>query len=208
VIRLSIYNYTDEAGLLPLLDNIEELLAQNESLGDRIMAYGASAWAYLRIGKLDLAEKLAEKALDLTTQTRPFAWHPYLGYVGCAEAYLGLWERGIPTNLREPTEKAIKSLLGFASVFPFLEARARLCQGRYLLLRGKARKGREESLKALEAAQRREMRCDEGAAHYMLGKHFCADDAERRKHLERAQEIFASLGAKKDLELTRQELAL
>jgi tetratricopeptide (TPR) repeat protein len=208
VTRSYIYNYTRAGGLLTVLEKINELLSQNESLADQIMGYGGLALAYLRIGKLDLAEKHAAKTLDLTTQTRPFAWHPFVGYVGSAEAYLGLWERDTPANLKEPTEKAINSLLGFASVFPFVEARARLCQGRYMLLRGKFKKGREESLKALEVAQRLEMRCDEGVAHYTLGKYFSADDAERRKHLERALEIFASLGAKKDLELTRQELAM
>jgi tetratricopeptide (TPR) repeat protein len=205
--KLEIYFTTQEIDVPPLIDKVHSLLLQNPMLIDQMWGYGSLAWTYMKINEYDLAKEYADKALDLMTQTRPFAWHSYHGYANTAATYLELWESGAYPMVKESTSKAIKALAGFAKIFSFVAAQAQLCQSHYCRLSGNTKKGRKESLKALENARRLKMRYVEGTAHFTLGKYFSSDDPERRMHLEQALEIFTDLGAKKDLELTQQALA-
>jgi tetratricopeptide (TPR) repeat protein len=204
--KMEVYSHTDEANMLALLDKLHSLLPLNLAVGDQIWGNGALARTYLHIGTFDLAEKHAEKALDLMGQTRPVAWHVFWGYSDTVVAYLGLWETTPSPDMEKSARKAIKSLYQFARIFPFAMVRARLYQSRYQWLRGKTGKARQNALKALKVAQNLRMRYDEGVAHDTLARYFSAHEPEYRNHLEQALDIFTALGMMQDVERAQQAL--
>ena len=87
----------------------------------------------------------------------------------------------------------------FAGVFPVGRPRWAILEGRRSWLAG--RRGRAQRLwrRALTSATQLDMPYEEGLAHYQIGSHLDANDAERAVHLEAAREIFGRIQAARAL---------
>jgi hypothetical protein len=125
--------------------------------------------------------------------------HIFEGYAGVAEVYLSLWEAGDHAAAR-PARQACTALRQYARAFPIARPRAWLWQGLGAHLSGHHRGGLAAWRKSLAAAERLTMPCEQGRAHYQIGRHLPARDPARQAHLTRAGEIFADIGALYELD--------
>jgi len=99
---------------------------------------------------------------------------------------------------------ACRQLRRYTRVFLIGQPRRWVRQGTHAWLAHKPARAQRAWAKGLTAAQNLQMPYDEGLAHYEIGRH--APQAERHAHLQKAAEIFASLGARYDAEQAKSEL--
>jgi tetratricopeptide (TPR) repeat protein len=199
----------DEA--IRCLQQSQSLLATGAGTVDEAMEielYGLFSSALLHRSEHGQALAVAGKLADLTTEAYPSNFGTLVGYAAPAEVYLALWEANHPQpDLGDLARKACKTLRGFARVFSIGQPRASLWQGLYEWLAGKPAKASKAWHESLDAAERLSMPYDQGLAHYEIGRHLAQNDPARRKHLTRAGELFADLGASHNLRLAEEELA-
>jgi eukaryotic-like serine/threonine-protein kinase len=88
----------------------------------------------------------------------------------------------------------------YARAFPIAQPRAWLCQGLGAHFFGHHRRALAAWRKSLAAAERLAMPCEQGRAHYQIGRHLPAGDPAQQAHLTRADEIFADIGALYELD--------
>jgi hypothetical protein len=176
------------------LQAVTELLAGRGSRADEILTDGLLALACLRRHDNERARLAAQRAARLIAQSQPFAVHILEGYASVAEVYLTLWEAGDHAAAR-PARQACAALRQYARAIPVARPRAWLWQGLGAHLSGHHRRGLAAWRKSLAAAERLAMPCEQGRAHYQLGRHLPPGDPSRLAHLTRAGEIFADIGA-------------
>ena len=181
------------------LQEATELLAGRDSRADEILTYGFLALACLRRHDQEHARLAARRAARLIAQSQPTAVHIFEGYASVAEVYLSLWEAGDHAAAR-PARQACAALRQYARTFPIARPRAWLYQGRAAHLSGHHRRGLAAWRKSLAAAERLAMPCEQGRAHYQIGRHLPAGDPAQQAHLTRADEIFADIGALYELD--------
>jgi tetratricopeptide (TPR) repeat protein len=191
------------------LQEATELLAGRGARADEILADGVLALACLRRHDEEQARLVAGRAARLVGQAQPGAVHIFEGYAGVAEVYLSLWEAG-DHAAAPPARQACTALRQYARAFPIARPRAWLWQGLGAHLSGHHRGGLAAWRKSLAAAERLMMPCEQGRAHYQIGRHLPARDPARQAHLTRAGEIFADIGALYELDrvqaaMSRQE---
>jgi hypothetical protein len=189
------------------LDYLERAKSFVEKIGlaETIWMYGLLARAQWRLGQTDLAREAAGRGAAIAAKATPVNFNVLEGYAGIAEVYLNLWE----TDAAEApaARKAIKQLNRFAHTFPISAARALLMQGRAAWLSGQHATARALWHKSLAAAEEREVRYDQGLAHYEIGRHLDRGDAAHAQHLQQAMQIFSDLRAACDFDRARSELA-
>jgi eukaryotic-like serine/threonine-protein kinase len=156
------------------------------------------ALAYLRRRDEERARLTARRAARLIAQAQPTAVHIFEGYACVAEVYLSLWEAGDPAAAR-PARHACAALRQYARAIPIAQPRAWLWQGLRAHLSGHHRRALKAWDKSLAAAERLAMPCEQGRAHYQIGRHLPAAHPSRLTHLTRAGEIFADIGALHEL---------
>jgi class 3 adenylate cyclase/tetratricopeptide (TPR) repeat protein len=188
---------TDAA--VPRLQEATELLAGRGSRADEILTDGVMALACLRRHDEERARLAAQRAARLIAQAQPGAVHSFEGYASVAEVYLSLWEAGDHAAAR-PARQACAALRQYARAIPIARPRAWLWQGLGAHLSGHHRRGLAAWRKSLAAAERLAMPCEQGRAHYQIGRHLPSDDPSRLAHLTRACEIFADIGAPFELD--------
>jgi eukaryotic-like serine/threonine-protein kinase len=188
---------TDAA--VPRLQEATELLAGRGSRADEILTDGVMALACLRRHDEERARLAAQRAARLIAQAQPGAVHIFEGYASVAEVYLSLWEAGDHAAAR-PARQACAALRQYARAFPIARPRAWLWQGLGAHLSGHHRRGLAAWRKSLAAAERLAMPCEQGRAHYQIGRHLPSGDPSRLAHLTRACEIFADIGAPYELD--------
>jgi class 3 adenylate cyclase/tetratricopeptide (TPR) repeat protein len=176
------------------LQEATELLAGRDSRADEILTYGFLALACLRRHDQEHARLAARRAARLIAQSQPTAVHIFEGYASVAEVYLSLWEAGDHAAAR-PARQACAALRQYARTFPIARPRAWLCQGLRAHLSGHHRRGLAAWRKSVAAAERLAMPCEQGRAHYQIGRHLPVGDPAQQAHLTRAGEIFADIGA-------------
>src|SRR5262249_49391564 len=140
-----------------------------------------------------------EKALKLMAQTSPTAFYSLEGYVGVAEFYLALREIVGDEQSKVAARAALGHLKKFAKIFDVGRPRWLAYQGWSDWLDGKAEQARASAEQAVKEGQRLQMPFDEGIAHYQLARFLPSGDDKRKVHLERAAELFGTLGAVWDL---------
>jgi predicted ATPase/class 3 adenylate cyclase len=184
---------------------------------DWIIVYGALALAYLRQDDFASARKELKKCLALIVEISPPTQPITLvGYTNAAAASLGLLENQPQGN--EGQEHRIIARTACSELQkmgrPFLIARpsAYLFQGNFLWLEGKPQKAWQSWQESLKFAQELEMPYEEGLAHYEIGRHLPAGQVSKsgltgEEHLERAAELFTSLGTTYELDLVHKEFA-
>ena len=102
--------------------------------------------------------------------------------------------------------KSLKLLRGFEKVFPIGRPATPLYQGWYELLTGKSEAAIKFWKKGLEAAQKLNMPYEEGLLRLKLGHHLKDVAYARRSHLERAAQIFETMGAAYEVALVQEAL--
>ena len=201
---------SDEA--LQTYDEMASWLAHSlEHLSDRGSEFSVCAiraLVRLRRGEWDLARQEADKARHISAQAPVLIYYALPGYTGLAEVSLRLWERnrGDATAARQ-ARLAVAGLRKFARFFPIGQPQAWVWQGVYHWLAGRTAKARTAWQRGVAAAERLDMRYDEGLAHYEIGRHLPAGDAVRTQHLERACALFDQVGARYDLQCARAALS-
>ena len=184
---------------VPRLQEATELLAGRGSRADEILTDGLLALACLRRHDEEQARLAAGRAARLIARSQPAAVHIFEGYAGVAEVYLSLWEAGDHAAAR-PARQACAALRQYARAFPIAQPRAWLCQGLGAHFFGHHRRALAAWRKSLAAAERLAMPCEQGRAHYQIGRHLPARDPAQQAHLTRADEIFADIGALYELD--------
>jgi tetratricopeptide (TPR) repeat protein len=183
---------------VPRLQEASELLEGRGSRADEILTDGVLALACLRRHDEERARLAARRATRLIAQAQPGAVHIFEGYACAAEVYLSLWEAGDHAAAR-PARQACTALRQYARAFPIARPRAWLWQGLGARLSGHHRRGLAAWDKSLATAERLAMPCEQGRAHYQIGRHLPAGHPARQAHLTRAGEIFAEIGASYEL---------
>jgi predicted ATPase/class 3 adenylate cyclase len=183
---------TDAA--VPRLQEATQLLSGRGSRADEILSDGLLALVYLRRHDEEQARLTARRAARLIAQAQPAAVHIFEGYASVAEVYLSLWEAGDYTAAR-PARQACAALRQYARAIPIARPRAWLWQGLGAHLSGHHRRGLVAWRKSLAAAERLAMPCEQGRAHYQIGRHLPAGHPAQQAHLTRASEVFADIGA-------------
>jgi tetratricopeptide (TPR) repeat protein len=184
---------------VPRLQEATELLAGRGAQADEILSDGVLALAYLRRHDEEQARLTARQAAGLIAQAQPGAVHIFEGYASVAEVYLSLWEAGDHAAAR-PARQACAALRQYARAFPIAQPRAWLYQGLRAHLSGHHRRGLAAWHKSLATAERLAMPCEQGRAHYQIGRHLPAGHPAQQAHLTRAGEIFADIGALYELD--------
>jgi predicted ATPase/class 3 adenylate cyclase len=186
-------------------------LPQSNDRATEILNRGVVATAYLRQGKHQLALQATETVRNLIGRSRPLLPFTFDGYVAVAQVYLALWEasRGAttpsssatdlhPATLHSETRSACRALHRYARTFPIGRPRAWLYRGTCAWLSGRPRYALRAWRRSLTEAKRLAMVYEQGLAHYEIGRHLPTDEPARGRHLDRAAEIFARLGAAYD----------
>jgi hypothetical protein len=205
----ALLNMGDAGRAAILLDEAAGLLAENlgSTRAEEIWAYALRARAALLGGDRRLAHSLAGAAADLVGQLPPAAIYALGGYAAIAEVCLELWgpEGGGGAELAAEARRACAILGRFAWIFPVARPAILIWRGRYAWARGRHAQARWSWGRAARAAARLGMPYEQGRALLELGRH--AGGAAQSRHLRRAADIFARLGAAHDLGQARAALA-
>jgi tetratricopeptide (TPR) repeat protein len=207
-----------QADLLLRLGRVDEALAlYDEGIrkldlavmqAEVISAFGMAALARLRAGDEAGAYDAADRALSYIARTSPIAYWTQQGMAATAEVFLTLAEsRGYDgAPFVERAVFACRGLRQYARRFPLGRAHAHLWSGLLAWLRGRRRRARTLWQRAIDAGETLRMPYERARAHLEIGRHLDVGDAERRRHLHDAAELFEKLGAATDLARARAEL--
>jgi tetratricopeptide (TPR) repeat protein len=195
----------DTDACLKLLDESQPLLENVKDDAHSLYAHGLYAQAYLQGGDSSQAQRHAELATNLMSNT-PTAYFTYQGYVGASAFYLFEFERKSTNEYQELAKSALNSLNGFARVFNFGKPRSKIYEGWYHQLQNNYEKAHEQFKVSIDEAQRLTMPYEEAVAHYHLGRLLSPDNPNRNNHLNDAIVIFERLGAMIDVNNATQLL--
>lgn len=204
----AIYNRLgEEATAIRMLEEELEILEELPNLASAINTYGQLALAHLRLGKYDDATTYADKVLELAGNKSPTVYSVDIGFAAAAEVYFELLEKALRSSSRGLdvaqhklyAEKALNLLGTFRKVFPIGQPYAYYYQGWYEELMGKPQTAIKSWQKGLEAAQKFNLLYEEGLIRIKLGSSLHENPGACREHLERAIQIFETMGAVHDL---------
>ncbi len=183
---------------------------------DWIILYSSLAQAYLRQGRDKRAIKEIGKAnRHIAGIARPANPLAFLGYAEVAAVHLALWEKSFDGQdqhvLQRSAHQSCKDLDLFARILPAGRPLIWLYRGLYDWLDGRPQKAHTTWQKSLALAEDLNIPYDQGRIHYQIGRHLSEGEITekgwgRQKHLQRAAEIFAELGASYDLACVKAEL--
>jgi class 3 adenylate cyclase/tetratricopeptide (TPR) repeat protein len=162
-----------------------------------VLATGALGQCLARQGEFVQAHQVLENGAHLRAKYKGVG-DSYTHLVhGQAECYLLQAERASSSEKKEwlrKANRACQSALKQVKAFRPGAPEAMLLKGRYEWLRGKREAAREWWNKSLAEAERMSMRYDQGMTHLEIGQQL-----GERVHLEKAETIFAEIGAELDL---------
>jgi hypothetical protein len=176
------------------------LLEQNIDLANQIRSTGALAFACWRHGDVDRALDLAAATVKMAAGN-PTASYALEGYAGAVEVFLHAWEQG-NSKARSGTQKSLKAMKKFASVFPVGQPRYRLLTGWRGWLEGRSKKARASWETALAEATKLNMPYEQGRAHLYLAQHVFSGE-EKARALNCAIELFDRIEVWHEAELVR-----
>jgi tetratricopeptide (TPR) repeat protein len=195
------------------LDAVREIMIEDPDLTSelRIKTEGAAGLVALAAGDLQGAVAAADTALRLTAAQRPTYYAAIWGYVGPAEVYVAQWENEVAANgvtaaTRRGADVSLKRLKSFAGVFPVGRPRLHVLMGRRHWLLGHTNDAFASWRRAADLAQQLSMPFELALAELELGRHGNAADG-RDAHLQRALELFVTLGAAPRADIVRNLIA-
>ena len=169
---------------------------------------GLSATVAFREGLQEEALGYAQNALTIATKSTPLFYDTYDGYTGPADLYLNLLETSAAkAGTQKLLEQSCSAMKTYARVHPIGSARYWLSRGRQHALSGRPKEARRELARALEWAERLNMRFDAGLLQYEIGRRLSSDDPKRLETLTSAGALFSKCQAPFHEALVRRELA-
>ncbi|MGZ9235192.1 MAG: tetratricopeptide repeat protein, partial [Anaerolineales bacterium] len=203
----------NEAMAVPMLEEALQILEEIPNLASSICTNGQLALAYLRLGQAEKALVYANKVLELAEGISPTVYSLDIGFAAIANVYFHFWEEALQNPhqnagadpLRQIAEKALKLLRAFEKVFPIGQPVTPIYQGWYEWLTGKPEAAIRTLHKGLEAAQKFNMRYEEGLIRLKLALYAQGNPDAQKTNLGRAIEIFEQMGAVNELRLAREE---
>ncbi|MFZ0544722.1 MAG: AAA family ATPase [Candidatus Promineifilaceae bacterium] len=197
-----LYTAEDSSQAFGYLESSAELMGDQEFGLTRELYLGWLALALLRLGELEKARQAVEQIRNLLGVSPPFSAVKLEAYTAPPLVYLTIWEQA-GANVQRETVKlaraACRALARFALIFPIGRPRSYLYWGLNHWLSGRKGYARSRWQKSLESAVQLDMPYDEALAHFELGRHLPAGDAERERYLRKAEEIFERLDTQYDL---------
>lgn len=196
---------------------LERWIDEKGATSDVLGWYAMRGLVHLRAGRAHLAEEASSKALKVAAASRPVAFWTQPCVAAIAEVYLELLEGSLRGSagsgqglsrraLEKQVKLACKAARIFGSIFPIGQPFSLLFDGATERLGGSLARAREAWTRSLDASRKLAMPYEEGRALFELGRHADRQRSERRKNLEKACEIFATLGAGPDLGRAEAEL--
>jgi class 3 adenylate cyclase/tetratricopeptide (TPR) repeat protein len=196
----------DASQAIPMLEEALQILDDNPNLASSINTNAQLALAYLRTGQDEKAILQAGNVLELAANISPTVYSLDMGFSAVAEVYFVLWEKAIQhsnqraaVRLRELAEKALRLLRSFRKIFPIGQPYLSYYEGWHHWLLGKHQPALRSWHKGLEAAKKYNTLYEEGLIHVRLGSALKDKPAERKEHLNRAIQIFETMGAVNEL---------
>ena len=169
----------------------------------RVVAGCALAGCYSRLGDLEKSLHVLMEN-DNYRATRGVKGLNFMITKGFLETYLAAAEQAVGKKKEEWLRKAKRvrrEALRLAKVYRYFLPGAMMLQGKYEWLMGRPSFAEEWWQKSLKAAEEMGMRYDMGMTHLEMGKRL-----KDRAHLEKAEAIFAEIGAEFDLQEARKLL--
>jgi tetratricopeptide (TPR) repeat protein len=193
-----------------LLPRLRRLLKTPDATAfDRAYSFGNIALLSLALGDLVDARKNAERTLESFGQDKPAAYFLRNGLWGATEVFLFLARamgEGAKPELHERLLQSYRLIKQFSQFQPFGRPAALFFEAGILALHGRESRARAKLTKALRSARHFRMPYDEGRIRLELAK--LSEPATRRRHLDRARELFAAVGAVGELEIVDQQRPL
>jgi hypothetical protein len=160
---------------------------------------------------VEKALSYGSKVLDLASTISPTVYSLDVGFSAVAEVYFDLWEKALqnPNGLldanrfKQLTEKAIKLLKGFRTIFPIGRPYLALYTGRRYWNMGKHQKAVKTWETGLDAAKKYRLLYEEGLLRVRLATALKNEPDEQLVHLHCAAQIFAPMNAVRDLGIVK-----
>ncbi|MFT3695103.1 MAG: AAA family ATPase [Kofleriaceae bacterium] len=164
-----------------------DILATIRDRASEILCGGMLASALARAGRSHDARVAADRTTALIGKTTPPVFTISEGFIGAADAYLELWQRG-DASAAKPAAIAAANVARLAKTFPVASPAAHALAGRAHALLDERRTAKKSFIEALARAERFAMPYDEAVALQGLGS--LGDHAAAA----RASKIFERLG--------------
>jgi tetratricopeptide (TPR) repeat protein len=192
-----------EAEAIPMLEEALKILDETPNRSSSIETNGQLALAYLNIGEDARALESANRALEMAMGISPTVYSMNVGYAALAEIYFSLWEKSLQNpdgkadaaKYQDLAKKAIKLLRAFKNVFPIGKPELLYYQGWFESLTGKQNQALKTWNDALKAAEKYNMRYEQGLIYIKLAAAIKGDVETKKRYLETAREIFDEMGA-------------
>ena len=190
------------------ITHLQRAIELSEAIPDyitRVAAGGELGVCYLRQGRWQAALAELEKSQQINIEhnvMEPYAVTTFRN--GLAEAYLLAAEQSEASERPGWLNKAkgaCRAALKRSKTFRVRLPKAMRLQGRYEWLKGKPTAARRWWQRSLDTAEEIGLRYDLGMTHLEMGQRL-----SERAHLERAEAIFAEIGAEWDLMRVREAL--
>lgn len=196
-----------EADAVPMLKEALQILDEVPNRAASINTSAQLALAYLRLGEHKNAARYADKVLELSEGMSPTVYALLMGFSAVAEVHFTLWDSALratgkldTTTLKSSAGRALALLHAYRKVFPIGQPYLAYYQGWHESLTGKNQQATKTWQKGLAAAQKYEMLYEEGLLRLKLA----GSGEDRSAHIERAIQIFETMGAEHELGLARK----
>ena len=196
---------------IPMLEEEIQILDELPNMASSINSNALLALAHYRLGNVEKALEHAGKVLEMASELSPTVYSLDVGFSSIAEVYFDLWEKALEnpnglqdaSRLKQLAEKSLMLLKGFQKIFPIGKPYLALYTGRLYWDLGKLHKAVKTWQDGLEAAKKYKVLYEEGLLRVRLGSALTDAPAEQLQHLECAAEIFDTMGAIRDLGITK-----
>lgn len=163
---LPLGQFGESIDLLQMAMNTEVDLTDS---GTDISGYGLLSLTYFHQGDVAAAEKAANHARKLISQSSPTSFATLEGYAATAETHIRLWKKTGRPEFQSSALELCHAFKGFARVFPIGKPRSWLLWGEYYKTAGRSRRARTARNKSLAAAQHLKMPYEEKLLQVFLG---------------------------------------
>ena len=189
-----------QADVIGDFEELETWLADVALNSEKLCPTGMMSLGHYYEGNLDDAARLARDAVELTRTTNTLVYWTFNGMLGAGEVHLRLWEmgHGEEGEWREGTAQLLKSLKGFAKVFPVGKPAYLLLDGWHSWIGGKQDKAVKSWAECIAAGEELGMPLEAAQAHMHLARRR-PDDPGARDHALEAIRLFEESGGAFDL---------
>jgi serine/threonine protein kinase len=190
------------------LTMIDESVLKTEA----VCAYGVLALARLREQDPAGAYEAAGRSVDHIRSMAPVAYWTQQSIAATAEVLLSLRENGwtpngaVASHLRTQGIQAVQAMQRFARHIVLGRPQALIWKGLLASLEGKESSARKLWSGAVLLAERLGMPYECGRAHLEIARHLPVGHVDRRRHLERARDVFEGARCRWELARTHEQI--